>query len=56
MQEKICIKGLEGIINTQEELEELYKKIEQSENDIKNGNVKPAEEVFAMLRKQYHYR
>lgn len=56
MKNEVCIKGLEGIITTQEELEELYRKLKQGERDIKEGRCKPAEEVFAELRKKYHYR
>lgn len=56
MKEKINIKGLEGIINTQEELNQFYKKFEEGKEDINNGRFKSADEVFEELRRKYSYR
>jgi len=56
MQNEICVKGLEGIISTQEELDEFYRKLEQGEKDVKEGRVQSAEKVFAELRRRYQYK
>lgn len=51
MQQVINIKGYRRKIF----LNELNEKIQEGENDIKNGRVFKAREVFEELRKEYRY-
>lgn len=63
IEQNVCTKRI--VVDTEEEtddyerkkfFEELNRAIDRSEDDIKNGRVRDAREVFKELRKKYGYK
>lgn len=63
IEQNVCTKRI--VVDTEEEtddyerkkfFEELNRAIDRSEDDIKNGRVHDAREVFKELRKKYGYK